>query len=157
MTFSISTKHLGLNGSWSKDWGESVGIVEISFEIDAPKMKGCTPSFKAIAEFPFLDYLTPHGRKLYNCNLMSICSVDSWRDSWSVGKSSILPTIWCLELSSFLVIVASSRKLFVWVFTLWEKKVFCNWPCNSIFELHWTLATHRIYMLWVLLNKLQKL
>jgi hypothetical protein len=25
---------------------------------------------------------------------------------------------------------------------LWEKRVFCNWPCNSIFELHWIFATH---------------
>jgi hypothetical protein len=39
-----------------------------------------------------------------------------------------------------------------------KKRVFCNWPCNSIFELHHTLTTHRIYTLWVLLsNKLQKL
>ncbi len=41
--------------------------------------------------------------------------------------------------------------------TLWEKQVFRNWPCNSIFELYWTLATYRIYMLWVLSEKLQKL
>ncbi len=40
--------------------------------------------------------------------------------------------------------------------TLWEKKVFCNWPSNSISKLHSTLATHCIYMLWVLLDKLYK-
>jgi hypothetical protein len=41
--------------------------------------------------------------------------------------------------------------------TLWEKWVFCNWPCNSIFELHPTLATYHIYTLWMLLDKLQEL
>ncbi len=29
--------------------------------------------------------------------------------------------------------------------SLWQKWVFCNWHCNSIFELHWTLATYYIY------------
>jgi hypothetical protein len=38
-----------------------------------------------------------------------------------------------------------------------KKKVFCNWPYNSIFELHWTLSTHNIYMLQMLSDKLQKL
>ncbi len=33
----------------------------------------------------------------------------------------------------------------------------CNWPCNSIFELYQTLAIHYIYMLKMLLDKLQKL
>jgi hypothetical protein len=38
----------------------------------------------------------------------------------------------------------------------YEKKwVFCNWFCNSIFELHWTFATHYIYAPWVVINKLQ--
>jgi hypothetical protein len=41
--------------------------------------------------------------------------------------------------------------------TLWEKRMFCNWPCNSIFELHRTFATHCIYTLWVLLDNLQNL
>jgi hypothetical protein len=31
------------------------------------------------------------------------------------------------------------------ILTLWEKKVFYNWPCNSIFDLHWTLAIHHLY------------
>ncbi len=44
----------------------------------------------------------------------------------------------------------------MWV-TLWEKKVFCNWPCNSIFESQKTLATHCIYMLWMLMDKLHEL
>ncbi len=43
------------------------------------------------------------------------------------------------------------------ILTLWEKGVFCNWPWNSIFELHQTFATHHIYTLWVLLNKLKEL
>ncbi len=43
------------------------------------------------------------------------------------------------------------------MFSLWEKGVFCNCLCNSIFELHQTFATHRIYMLWMLSDKLQKL
>jgi hypothetical protein len=30
---------------------------------------------------------------------------------------------------------------------LWKKCVFYNWPCNSIFELHQTFATHHIYIL----------
>ncbi len=28
-----------------------------------------------------------------------------------------------------------------------KKRVFCNWPCNSIFELQRTFAIHCIYML----------
>jgi hypothetical protein len=43
------------------------------------------------------------------------------------------------------------------MFSHYEKKVFCNWPWNSIFELHRTLATHYIYMLSMLSNKLQEL
>ncbi len=35
--------------------------------------------------------------------------------------------------------------------------MFCKWPYNSNFELHRTFATHHIYTLWVLLNKLQEL
>jgi hypothetical protein len=42
-------------------------------------------------------------------------------------------------------------------FSLWEKGVFCNWTCNSIFEFHLTLATHHISTLWMLSNKLQEL
>jgi len=38
-----------------------------------------------------------------------------------------------------------------------KKGVFCNWPCNSIFELQRTFATHCIYMMWVLTNKLHEL
>jgi hypothetical protein len=30
--------------------------------------------------------------------------------------------------------------------TLRKIKVFYNWPCNSILELHLTLTTHYIYM-----------
>jgi hypothetical protein len=37
--------------------------------------------------------------------------------------------------------------------TLWEKGVFYNWPCNPIFELQRTLATHCIYSLWMLMDK----
>jgi hypothetical protein len=36
-----------------------------------------------------------------------------------------------------------------------KKIVFCNEPCNSIFELHKTFATHYIYMLWMVIDKLQ--
>jgi hypothetical protein len=37
-------------------------------------------------------------------------------------------------------------KLFIFYWNaLWEKWVFCNWSCNSIFELHWTFAIHYIY------------
>jgi hypothetical protein len=28
---------------------------------------------------------------------------------------------------------------------VWKKWMFCNWPCDSIFELHQTLAIHCIY------------
>jgi hypothetical protein len=38
-----------------------------------------------------------------------------------------------------------------------KKKVFCNWLCNSIFELQMTLATHCIYTSWVLTDKLHEL
>jgi hypothetical protein len=31
---------------------------------------------------------------------------------------------------------------------LWKKGAFCNWPCNSIFELQWPLAIHYISTLW---------
>jgi len=41
--------------------------------------------------------------------------------------------------------------------TLWEKKVFCNSLYNSIFELQTTLATHYIYMPWILMDKLHEL
>ncbi len=37
-----------------------------------------------------------------------------------------------------------------------KKWLFCNWPCNSIFLLHQTLATHYIYTSCVLINKLQE-
>jgi hypothetical protein len=40
---------------------------------------------------------------------------------------------------------------------LWKKWVFCNWPCNSIFELQRTLVTHYIYTLSVLMDKLHEL
>ncbi len=40
---------------------------------------------------------------------------------------------------------------------LWEKWVFCNWFCFSIFKLHWTLATHYIYTPWMLMDKLHEL
>jgi hypothetical protein len=39
----------------------------------------------------------------------------------------------------------------------YEKKVFCNWPCNSIFELHWIFTTHCIYTMWMLMDKLHEL
>jgi hypothetical protein len=43
------------------------------------------------------------------------------------------------------------------MFFHYEKWVFCKWPYNSNFELHRTFATHYIYMLCVLLDKLQEL
>jgi len=45
--------------------------------------------------------------------------------------------------------------IFFWN-TMKKKKVFYNWPCNSIFELDQRLA-HYIYMSWVLMDKLHKL
>ncbi len=39
----------------------------------------------------------------------------------------------------------------------YEKRVFCNWSCNSIFELQWPLATHCNFTLWMLSNRLQEL
>ncbi len=59
----------------------------------------------------------------------------------------------CLPTILFIMVIQLSYN---WL-SLWEKMVFCNWPCNSIFQLHWTLATHCIYMLWILLDKLQEL
>jgi hypothetical protein len=38
-----------------------------------------------------------------------------------------------------------------------KKKKFCNWPCNSIFELQRTFAIHCIYTPRVLTNKLHEL
>jgi hypothetical protein len=42
------------------------------------------------------------------------------------------------------------------IVVLWKQGVFCNWPCNLIFELKWPLATHNISMIWVLLDKLHE-
>jgi hypothetical protein len=39
------------------------------------------------------------------------------------------------------------------LFIVREKKVFCNWPYNSIFELHRTLATHYIYTSWLIIGQ----
>ncbi len=37
-------------------------------------------------------------------------------------------------------------KLFIFYWNaILEKRVFCNWPCNSIFKLHRTLVIHCIY------------
>jgi hypothetical protein len=45
-----------------------------------------------------------------------------------------------------------------WEVRHYKKKVcFCNWPCNSIFELQRTFAIHYIYTLWMLIDKLQEL
>jgi hypothetical protein len=40
--------------------------------------------------------------------------------------------------------------------TQWKKMVFCNWPCNLVFELQWSLTTHHISTLWVFSNKLHE-
>jgi hypothetical protein len=46
----------------------------------------------------------------------------------------------------------------IWfIYKQYEKGVFCNWPCNLVFELHRTFATHCIYTPWVLSDKLQEL
>jgi hypothetical protein len=39
----------------------------------------------------------------------------------------------------------------------YEEKGFCNWRCNSIFELQKTLATYYIYTSRVLMDKLHQL
>jgi hypothetical protein len=44
-----------------------------------------------------------------------------------------------------------------WCCLTMRKNVFCNWPCNSKIELQKTFATHCIYMLWMLMNKLHEL
>jgi hypothetical protein len=41
--------------------------------------------------------------------------------------------------------------------SLRKKKMFCNWPCNSTFELQKTFVIHYIYSLWVLMDKLHEL
>jgi hypothetical protein len=28
-----------------------------------------------------------------------------------------------------------------------NKRVFCNWPCNSVFQLQWPFTTHKMYTL----------
>jgi hypothetical protein len=56
-------------------------------------------------------------------------------------------------------------KLFTWhaymapLFMLlhYEKKGVLQLALNSIFELHWTFATHYIYTSWVLMDKLHEL
>ncbi len=52
--FSISKKCLELNGSWSKNWVENDGIVEMSFEIDVRKMKVYTLPSKLLHNAPSL-------------------------------------------------------------------------------------------------------
>jgi hypothetical protein len=75
------------------------------------------------------------------------------RKKWELKPSYIFPKtlkyylVTLLTKKFYCVFVVSKLNVgfVIHCFLHYEKGVFCNWPCNSIFELHWTFATHRIY------------
>ncbi len=78
------------------------------------------------------------------------------------SKEVIRESTWMLPLELSYIddgnnMIIISKGVIVWRFktkvteaqegppTLWKKRVFCNRPCNSIFELQRTFAIHYIY------------
>jgi hypothetical protein len=60
---------------------------------------------------------------------------------------------WRLNIKEKFVLLKLELQVYIMKPHITRKRVFCNWPCNSIFESQRTLATHCIYMLWVLMDK----
>ncbi len=91
-----------------------------------------------------------------------LCMGDASKEVWmSLHKTSfknpigylgiIQPSTMCDQWNILLCFSHCDR------LSLWNRWMFCNWSCNSNFELQRTLVTHCIYTLWVLTNKLHEL
>jgi hypothetical protein len=119
--------------------------------------------------------LMPHKLMLWLCILTLLQVPPSPIDASTnldiaIPYCNLLTLLQVSTLLSFVNIVKSSTKhmganKIQWAndiilnknYTLWQKWVYCNWPCNLVFELQWPFATHCISTTRVLLIKSHEL